>query len=270
MHWKLTDDRRSRKFIVDAHKAAFVPVCIAATQGGAQSQMTAEPAVVVATTEDERQEMEDLENRKAHDKRRAFKNMHRDKTQQFGALNRRHLASGRNLAASVTHDPLGLSLSPSSQQTERASPRRRRRPQHLNSSPTAEEHRDEGSDDFVTTTSTSSPEDPNTGLDPAEKTGIESEKPGLAEETAIDTTSNEEDGIAVATPSPLYLPPEVESDIAGCESAEPDRERNEVEVQMARSTSPPTKVTRLGGYASETGEVRFDFTAGEPEKQKEE
>mmetsp|Transcript_2086 Transcript_2086/g.3075 ORF Transcript_2086/g.3075 Transcript_2086/m.3075 type:complete len:165 (+) Transcript_2086:1-495(+) len=39
-----------RKFLVDAHKAAYIPVCIA---GGATHVLTAEPAVVVASDNDD-------------------------------------------------------------------------------------------------------------------------------------------------------------------------------------------------------------------------
>lgn len=91
MSWEKRED--FRKFVVDAHKASYVPVCIAATQGGSKNKMTAEPAVVVPTNEQERQEMDAANDALAKDKRAAFQAIGRDKTQrQFGAINRRHLA----------------------------------------------------------------------------------------------------------------------------------------------------------------------------------
>ena len=45
----MTAPEEYRKFLVDAHKAAYVPVCIA---GDTVSVLTAEPAVVVATDDD--------------------------------------------------------------------------------------------------------------------------------------------------------------------------------------------------------------------------
>eukprot|EP00565_Helicotheca_tamesis_P007263 CAMPEP_0185740608 /NCGR_PEP_ID=MMETSP1171-20130828/38190_1 /TAXON_ID=374046 /ORGANISM="Helicotheca tamensis, Strain CCMP826" /LENGTH=106 /DNA_ID=CAMNT_0028412499 /DNA_START=23 /DNA_END=343 /DNA_ORIENTATION=- len=39
-----------RQFLIDAHKAAYIPVCIA---GGATSALTAEPAVTVPNENDE-------------------------------------------------------------------------------------------------------------------------------------------------------------------------------------------------------------------------
>lgn len=129
-----------RRFLVDAHKAAYIPACMAGTN--TDRIITAEPAMVICTeTDDQNASAGDLPDFYAStksekhldtssptstDRRIAFANQH-----QYGALMRRGTRTGvsssrQNLRQAPTNSPLDLSATHShvsSPRSDNASPK---------------------------------------------------------------------------------------------------------------------------------------------------
>ena len=137
-HWNFKRREQFRRFLVDAHKASYVPVCIAAVN--TLNIITAEPALAQPLSAEEVAE-EDAMRALAEKEAAAASspggsldeasNMTLDETspgnrqdrrRQFGALNRRHLVSRRDVFAGSppeSHPSMDSASTPTSQISSR-------------------------------------------------------------------------------------------------------------------------------------------------------
>lgn len=164
-HWSFKRREQFRRFLVDAHKASYVPVCIAAVN--TLNIITAEPAVAQPVTPEEiAEEVEMLSHAEekfagspsnslddgSHmtpEESPGNKRGHlQDRRKQFGALNRRHLVSSMDVfAGSPPESPVDAASNPMAGMSSRNLMLGKPKAQGLVSIPASLEEEEEEEDD---------------------------------------------------------------------------------------------------------------------------